>query len=92
LRSEPTPKGAKKNQQSICNGKSTPTAMQDIVTAREKPPTQEQWETTKRTTENNEKNNGKQSEILANTRVWLCGDKLMDGRGAARRNAKRPAA
>jgi hypothetical protein len=31
--------------QSICNGKTTPITMQGLMTAREKPSAQEQWET-----------------------------------------------
>jgi hypothetical protein len=35
--------------QSIYNGKSAPITMQGLVTAREKPPAQEQWKTMKKT-------------------------------------------
>jgi hypothetical protein len=53
----PTPGGAWKEIQSICNGKNVPITMQRLAQARKNAWCREQWGTMEKTMDNNEKNN-----------------------------------
>jgi hypothetical protein len=66
MRRAPQGEGVSKKIQAICNGKSTPSAMQRLAIARENPSAQEQWEAMEKAMGSNERTMGRAMETVGN--------------------------